>query len=272
MTLPRTEPGTTTPDEREKLLTLQRIQELRKEAGARQAADNFFDFQRYVMKSPDGTPWIPGEIHRVWDEFFSANPRAVFWAPIEHGKTEQRSIAKTLWLLGRNPNLRQVVISETYTQVKKICAAIKEYLEQDDDYMRVFPNIHTVRGKWTETSLTVQRDTISKDPSVLGQGVLGGILGARMDRVCLDDIVSFLNTLTQEQRDKTYNWVVSTLVGRLVDGGTLEAIGTAWHHDDAMHRLAKLPAYTSRRFQATEVPVLHRATEVCGNVWPAPWS
>jgi len=258
--------------EHEKLRVLAKIIECKRELLYREARRDFFVFQRAVMRTETNAPWVPAQVHREWDAFFEAHDRAIFWAPIEHGKTEQRSIAKTLWLLGGNPNLRQAIISETSTQADKICSAIKGYIETSDDYQRVFPSVKPKRGKWGESSFTVQRPTISKDPSVLGQGVLGAILGARIDRVVLDDIISFLNTITSEQREKSYRWIISTLLGRIVDGGRLEAIGTAWHRDDAMHRLEKLPAFVSRRERACTVTVRHGARIFSDPLWPTQWS
>ena len=271
MTALLTKSAPLTPEEINRHRILRRRTEIKKELRYRDARDDFFIFQKAVMKDPEGNYWKPGAIHREWDEFFNTNPRAVFWAPIEHGKTEQRSIAKTLWLMGRDVTLRQAVIGESYTQAKKILSAIKDYVELDEDFQRVFPDVKPVKGKWTESSLTIERPTISKDPSVLGQGVGGALLGARIDRAILDDVISFLNTLSEEMRDKNFKWLISTLIGRITDRGVLEAIGTAWHHDDAMHRLAKLPAYASRKDRATVLKVSGGGTRCVGTIWAEQW-
>ena len=157
-----------TPDER--LAKLKRLKELKKELLVREARTDFFAFQHCVMKDPEGNYWEPGEIHRRWDGFFADNEFAIQWAPIEHGKTEQRTVAKTLWDIGRDTNTRQVLISETHTQAVKYGGAIRTYIEDDKDYHRVFP--HVKPGKqWTEALFTVQRPTISPHPTVLFTGV-----------------------------------------------------------------------------------------------------
>lgn len=258
--------------EHETLKTLRELKSLRAEKRARLARNDFFAFQRSVMKTPEGDYWEPAVIHREWDEFFGRHPRAVRWAPIEHGKSEQRSIAKTLWLIGQNVNIRQAIISETYGQSVKLLSAVAEYIEADEDYQRTFPNVRRKKGlPWTSSKIVVARDTISKDPTVLALGIGGSLLGARIDRAVLDDVLSFKNTFTEEQRKKTLDWILSTLIGRIVATGRIEVIGTAWHGEDAMHKLAKLEGYAHHKDRACDMTVVDGVLQADNPLWPEQW-
>lgn len=266
------------------LRSLRRLKELKKERGIREARSDFFAFQRAVMKTEDGEYWEPGEHHVRWDEA-SYRPRSVTFAPVEHGKTEQRTIARSLFDIGISDGwTRQAIISESQDQSKKMLSAVKHYVEHDEDYRRVFPDIHP--GKpWGETAIKVKGTERQKDYTVQALGVNGRFVGARLDRAILDDVLSFQNTLNAEQRVKVFNWIVSTLVGRIVDfriektrhgaewaRGRLEVVGTAWHLEDAMHELAKLDAYAVIRDAACALTIGDEGIDASDILWPAQWN
>jgi hypothetical protein len=80
---------------------------------------------------------------------------------------------------------------------------------------------------------------ISKDPSVQTSGVHGNILGSRLDRVLLDDVLDFENTQTEDQRRGLIDWYGSTVVGRVIDGGRVRGVGTAFHPQDLLHHFGR---------------------------------
>ncbi len=56
-------------------------------------------------------------------------------------------------------------------------------------------------------------------------GVHGAILGARVDRLLLDDILDFENTRTPERLQATIDWYNATLVGRLTARARVICVG-----------------------------------------------
>src|SRR5574337_1595543 len=45
-------------------------------------------------------------VHEAWQELATKHDRLLIWSHPESGKTQQLSISRVLWELGRNPSLR----------------------------------------------------------------------------------------------------------------------------------------------------------------------
>lgn len=226
---------------------------------------DFNEFCRLVMKDEStGKPVAPAPLHVHWSRLATAHDRLVIWSHIESGKSNQLTIARTLWELGRDPTLRFAIVSNTWGQAEKLMQPIKKYLETSVPLRQVFPALAPSQP-WSSSRLTVRRPTFSKDPSIQGIGIHGNILGARIDRLILDDVLDYENVRTKEQRDQLYAWYRSTLAGRLTERAKVLAVGTAWHPDDVMHRLVK-----ESHFQGASFPVINPDTGA--SRWPERWS
>lgn len=196
-------------------------------------------FCEVVLKDElTGAPVIQAPTHHAWHKLADEHDRLLIWAHIESGKTQQLSIARTLFELGRDPSLRNLVLSNTKTQAGKLADSIRRYIETSSDLRDVFPNLQPGEP-WGSNAFSVKRPTISKDPSVQTAGVHGNILGARLDRVLFDDVLDYENTQTQDQRKGLIEWVASTVLGRIVEGGRMRGVGTAFHPQDLYHHFAR---------------------------------
>ena len=187
-----------------------------RELAVRLARRDFPTFFKYVFGL------APAAHHRKWMAAVEQYDRAVILAPIEHGKTTVLSVAFPLWVLGNNPNARIGLVSETHSQAARPLAAIREHIVQNQRLHQVFPWLKPAGGareKWTDSEILVERPSLEKDPSIIALGVLGPLLGARLDLAILDDTVGWENSLTAAQRGKLVDWFRSTLVGRIVAGG-----------------------------------------------------
>ncbi len=178
--------------------------------------------------------------------------------------TQQVSIGRVLFDLGRNPELRNVIISATASAATKIGTVIKQYIEESDELHEVFPNLQPGGKKWTENAFTVRRKSRAKDASVQSVGLYGMIYGSRIDRLVLDDVLRWENVQTAAARDKSERWLLSTLWGRMTARSKMWWLGNAWHPQDAMHNIAKNERWLARRY-----PVLD---ETGKSVWPEQWS
>jgi len=202
------------------------------------------------------------ECHLSWHDAMDEYERVLLFAHIESGKTSQVAGGRVLWELGRNPNLRVAIVSNTYHQAEKSVRVVAEYIKSNAMVQAIFPEL-VPSEPWTHPRITVKRDVVSRNPSVQAVGVHGNILGARLDLIILDDILDYENTLTARQRQDMWDWYHSTLAGRLTAGGRVVAIGTAWHPDDIYHRFERMPAWKVLRY-----PVIDKA----GNpTWPERW-
>lgn len=209
-----------------------------------------------------GQPVVLAAMHEAWHKLASENSRLVIQAFVESGKSNALTIARVLWELGRNPSLRAAVVSNTHGQASKLLRAIGGYIEQSAELRDVFPAL--VPGTpWTDSAVTVQRATLSKDPSVQAFGVHGAVIGSRLDLLVLDDVVDYENARTPEQRDELVSWFNATLLGRLTAQARVIVVGTAFHPEDLLHRLTA-SGWPSFRFPIT--------TDEGQPRWPARWS
>jgi len=225
-------------------------------------------FCQFVLKHEQtGKPIRLAPMHVEWHDVLSEHDRVVLWTHTEGGKSSQISVGRVLWEIGRNPDIRILILSSSSGFSKKVVKALKTYIERSPEYRMVFPLVRPDRsdttGLWRADAFHVARKTISRDPTVQAAGFEGQILGSRYDLIIIDDYLTPENTYSEHLREKYHSWLKSTIEGRRTDRGRLWFIGNAWHIDDAMHRYAKEPATVSRRY-----PVL----DADGNSsWPEVW-
>lgn len=220
-------------------------------------------FVELVMRDEfTGGPIAQADCHVEWQHAAGTYDRLVLFAHVESGKTTQIAVARIIWELGNNPNMRIAIVANTYHQAEQRIRAVSEYIKNNEVVQQVFPDLKPA-DPWTHTHITVESDVVSKDPSLQACGVHGNILGARLDLIILDDILDYENTLTQRQREDMWNWYHSTLAGRLTHHGRVLAIGTAWHPKDIYHRWEKQPGWHVMRF-----PVENEKGET---MWPERW-
>lgn len=224
-------------------------------------------FAEYVMRDEEtGLPWSQAATHVAWHKALDDNDRMLIWAHIESGKTNQISIMRTLFELGQNPNLRFGILSNADRQAKKIVSSISTYIERSPELRRVFPNL-LPGDEWTDTTLRVKRQIVAKDPSI--QSFSYGsknIIGSRIDRLIIDDILNHENTRTPLMREQLWQWLQASALGRLTANARMRVVGTAFNPDDALHRFARMfGAARALRFPAID--------DVTGALrWPERWS
>lgn len=226
-------------------------------------------FNEFVLRDEKtGKPIKQAPMHMQWQNLISSYDRLVLWSHVDGGKTNQIAIGRVLWELGRNPNLRVFIVSRTNNLAQKIARAIGQYIEESKELHEVFPNLvrsHDATDPWNMTMLTVERpESRAKDASVQACGVDGGVHGARIDLLILDDVIDQKNTETAAPRERVWDFVRATLMGRLTENAKVIVVGNAWHPEDLMHRLAK-----EQRFHDFKFPV----RDAQGNLtWPGHWS
>lgn len=211
-------------------------------------------FAKFVLRDEKtNAPIDLAPMHVEWQDLLTRHDRVLLWAAIEQGKSQQISVARVLWEIGRNPNLRVVVVSATEGGAKKVVASVARYIMHSAELAMVFPHLRPSdrHGEaWTETRITVARSVQAKDPTILGVGQRGHIHGSRVDLFVFDDLNDYANTATEEQRDEAFQWVTSQAMNRLSDGGRAWFLGNVWHRRDVMHRLEGTPGYVARRYPA----------------------
>lgn len=190
-------------------------------------------------------------VHCAWQQMISEHKRLVIWSHVESGKTQQISIGRVIWELGRNQSLRTAIVSNTQDQAIKIVRAVAKYIDQNPEVQMIFPELRAA-DPWTSTQLFVHRPVVSKDPSVQAFGVHGNVLGARIDLLILDDILDYENCRTPALRQDLWDWYHATLSGRLTRNARVVVIGTAFHPDDTLHRFGRQAGWHAVRYPVVD--------------------
>ncbi len=237
------------------------------------ARESSADFVEYALRD-EGTgqrlhnAWF----HREWHELVRDHDLAVLIAPVEHAKTQSIAVGKTLHKIGRNPNLRGAIISNTAEMAAKILQQCRTSIERNPRLREVFPHLRRSSRStdpWRQDMFTVERDSVAKDPTLQAIGAYGPIVGSRLDFIILDDVLDFDNTRTEQQRKKMVEWFDTTVFTRLVKGGTIYVIGTPWHPEDLLHVLAARSGFEVRRYSAVHNP--DDPPERWQPIWPEQW-
>ena len=85
---------------------------------ARQDINSFIE---YVLRDEEtGEPIKQSDLHRTWHQALDQHSRVMIWSHIASGKTQQLSIGRVLFELGKNPGLRVVVASNAEKQAEKL--------------------------------------------------------------------------------------------------------------------------------------------------------
>jgi hypothetical protein len=263
---PKPKPSVLTKEERAALQKRIADTRLRRVDAARRDAASFCE---YVLRDEASLREIRlAPAQERLQTFLDQNAQCVCWAHIEYGKSSLVSVGRVLWELGRNPNLRVAIVSETDGKAMKLLRGIKRYVQHSKELHEVFP--HLVRSKraddpWNKHAITIQRESFARDPSIQVTGCGGSIIGSRVDLLVLDDILSDRTAITKNAQEKLLAWYNSNCAGRLTEHGRIFAVGTPWSTTDLYHHLAKTEGWVSKKF-----PVIDPETGL--PTWPENWS
>lgn len=192
------------------------------------------------------------EMHHSWHKFLAESDNGLILAPRDHGKTENISIGRVLWEIGKNVNIRVKIATESDRLSSQVLYKISETIRKNDKFKAVFPNVRPNKeGPWTRKLLTIERTAQHKDATVEGAGILTASTGGRADLIIFDDIAGMRNTLyyprlREHTKEAFYsNWM------NMLDGPKAKwfCVGTPWHVKDIIWELkendsvAKAPAY-----------------------------
>lgn len=178
--------------------------------------------------------------------------------PRGHGKSTHLSVAYPLWRIAKDHNLRILLVSATAQVSQSFMTEMIGHIERNAEYQAfalhidpykkgVVPkmkNYAKMRENWSGGSIVVEREDLNlKDPTINAVGLFGSILSKRADIIIGDDIVNQENSATESQRQKTIDWIYTTVLPVLIPGGTFAYLGNTWHVDDLVARLLKDPQF-----------------------------
>jgi phage terminase large subunit-like protein len=158
------------------------------------------------------------------------------------GKTTTCTVAKTIHLLLKNPNLRILIASKTSGHAQTILKEIKAQFEENQLLAEIFGTYYDPKRvkKWDNTEIEVlPRTSMAKEGSVTTLGVGSQVVGKHYDVIISDDLVDEENSRTKHMRDKQRTWYYQSLDPTLEPPdpevehrGEHHRLGTRYHYDD----------------------------------------
>ena len=174
---------------------------------------------------------------------------ALINAPMAHAKTTYFAVGMPLYLLGLNPSSRIQVICATDPLARDRVTAIRGYIEEDDDYRRVFPavrpskldKLQARKAAWSRNRIMVARPGHATDASIIAAGIMGSGVGTRADYQIYDDPIDQKNSRSEIGRKDIADKFKTTWMTRLEPTARWLMISTPYHQDDLNHELRKNP-------------------------------
>jgi len=190
------------------------------------------------------------------------SPRLMLLMPPRHGKSELASRAFPAWHLGRFPDHEFIACSYNMDLAVDFSRKVKALLE-DPRYQTVF----------TETKLDPDNRSAEKwvvhgkRGGYVAAGVGGGITGRGAHVLVIDDPIKAAEDAdSSDNREKLWQWYLSTAYSRLAPGGGVLIIQTWWHDDDLAGRLQTMMRTGSEdrhvdQFEVVKYPAIAEADE-----------
>ena len=204
-------------------------------------------FCEFVMSTPEGRRWRQQPFHRQWQDLLPEKgpARLLIGAPRESAKSSQMAVARVLWELGRNPNLRVKIITNTDDLAIKLVSEIRQHIDANPRVQAVFPGLRAASGgPWARGKLLVVRPGLMKDSSVEACGVLTSAVGGRADLIIFDDVCDQRNSVLQPAlREQVKQVFFGTQINLLGPKGRAVYVATPWHRDDLTCALRSNPQW-----------------------------
>src|SRR5262249_16041216 len=142
--------------------------------------------------------------------------------------------------LGRNPDLK--IISTSYSADRALdFSGDVQHIMDSDAYHAVFPQTRIVGqfAKIGEAKRTASLfEVVDRRGRYRAAGIGGGTSGEQDDILIIDaPIKDFGEAMSDTIRESTWNWLTSTAMTRLQEGGGVIVMATRWHLDDPIGRL-----------------------------------
>jgi len=161
------------------------------------------------------------------------------------------------WTLYRDPSTRILILAAEQSLAMKMLGHVRRIIERHPLCAALRPDAGEA---WAADRLTVRRPGALRDPSVLAQGLMGNITGARAELVICDDVEVAGNCDTDAKREELRERLAETEFV-LVPGGSILYVGTP-HTEASLYR--KGDAFL-HGYQRLEVPLVGRGG---ASAWP----
>lgn len=212
--------------------------------------------------------WVHKDICRRLERFSrevaeGKSPRLMLLMPPRHGKSELASRNFPAWHLGQYPDHEFIACSYSLALAMSFSRKVKQIIE-DPLYRTVFPvQLDPNNSSTEEWGIAKHRG------AYVAAGIGGPITGKGAHVLVIDDPVKNAEEAdSADNREKIWNWYLSTADTRLAPGGGVLIIQTWWHDDDLAGRLQNLAkaidhddAELVDKYEVVKYPALAEADE-----------
>ncbi len=240
----------------------------------RLAYHNFNFFCNWCFNEKFENAWF----HKKWCEAIQDDNvrRGLNLAPRNSGKTTIWAKKAPLWLLGRNPDLKILILSRTANRATNNMRFIKSNIESNSRIKQVFPELKP-SIPWSDDELTIENTRMDGEASVVARGLGGSIPGLRADCLVVDDLIDKTNTMTDTQRQKVHEFWDEQVIPTVNPDGRIFLVGTKYHSKDFYGRVEEEEGYKNHIFKFPAFSVGEDGKLVLGSdgkpisYWPERW-
>jgi hypothetical protein len=217
-------------------------------------------FIQKFLKDPKGKLIENEKCHNLMHQFRRKAHRhgfkrlAIFGA-FGLGKTENMCIGLTLTEIAKNPAIQIKIVHVSENEAQNRVRAIKEYIENDEDYKRLAPHIKPT-PIWGQQKLIVKCKTISKDPTVQGFPVITGVLGGRSHLIIFDDPQDLKSAVLEPStRENIELMIRTTWLTRLhqpESESEVIVLMNRWHENDLVNYIQNTSVWSWMSIEVAE--------------------
>ena len=225
------------------------------------AKDDFLSFVKCVWPE-----FIEGAHHRHIAKKFNdlANgkiKRLIINMPPRHTKSEFASYLLPSWMVGRNPKLKIIQVTQTGELAIRFGRKAKHLIDSEE-YSKIF------KTRLQEDSQAAGRWETAQGGEYFAAGVGGAITGRGADLLIIDDPHSEQDALSPTSLETAYEWYTSGPRQRLQPGASIVLVMTRWSKKDLTGILLKnQKEIKGDQWEVVEFP----AVMDHGPVWPEYW-
>jgi len=213
------------------------------------------------------------DFHKEWIDLWLKNYSYAIFAPRESGKSTILTIDYCEWRLLRDPQTRILVLSNTDPLAVALVSEIKGTYEDNRTFFKYFGNWRG-RRKWAEQNMDVRWAIRRKENSIICVGAFGKkATGLHVDIIIFDDLVDYINSLTEGQRRKMHEWVFRTVwpTKKHITRSRpteMRVVGTRYNPADLYHDFIKPAGAFHSKYSRYKALIGDEDPYECRSFWP----
>lgn len=211
--------------------------ELREELLRRDSREQLLSFTYATMPTFKPAPFHHQYYGILTDFAHGEIKKLMVFMPPQHGKSEGSTRRLPAFMLGRNPDIKEAIVSYNAPKARKFNREIQRIID-NAEYKRIFPdtklnskNIATVAGSWLRNA--DECEVVGHRGGFKTVGVGGALTGDPVDVLIMDDIYKDAKTAWSPVfREAIRDWYDTVAETRLHNDSQQLIVFTRWHEDD----------------------------------------